>query len=66
MTCCARPSFHTARYKWPMFVRDGEPQVEKINRICLNCYTHWAGTAGEEIQYTRKEWDALLEETMKT
>jgi hypothetical protein len=49
-----------------MFVRDGEPQVEKINRICLNCYTHWAGTAGEEIQYTRKEWDALLEETMKT
>ena len=66
MTCCAKPSFHTEYYKWPLWIREGEPQVDKINRACVNCGTHWAGTVGEEKQYTRKEWDALMEETMKT
>ena len=65
MTCCPKPSHHTERYLWPLWVRDGEPQVQKVNRVCLNCGTHWAGTDGEEVRYSRKEWDILMEDTFK-
>lgn len=63
MTCCAKPKLHTEYYKWPLFHGEDTP-VQKMNRVCLNCYTHWAGTVGEEQQYSRKEWDAMMMETM--
>lgn len=49
-TCCKAPEIFRSDY------RDGERPVE--NRSCLKCGHHWWG--GKE--YTRKEWDALMEE----
>lgn len=59
--CCAKPSIHTMDYKWPMFAKLDEPVVTKINRVCVHCYAHWFGEEGSVKQYTRAEWDALLQ-----
>lgn len=67
--CCDKQSIATMDYQWPIF---GEPKETKVNRVCLNCYTHWAGSVGythwagsvgSVVQYTRKEWDALVSDT---
>lgn len=58
--CCAKPSVAVMDYQWPVF---GEPQEMKVNRVCLNCGAHWAGYVEEVAQFTRKEWDALMEKT---
>ncbi|MBC7752471.1 MAG: hypothetical protein H7Z73_12310 [Candidatus Saccharibacteria bacterium] len=41
----------------------GEPTM--INRVCLNCYTHFYGLVGEVKTYTRKEWDDYLDRNLK-
>ena len=33
-----------------------------VNRICLNCKEHWHGSNDDVTRYTRREWDAWLEE----
>lgn len=35
--------------------------AEHVNRQCLSCGAHWYGPAGEVQQYTRAEWDRVLE-----
>ncbi len=60
MSCCARPSIQPMDYKFPIFANPDE-QVTKINRICLRCFAHWFGVDGDVKQYTRKEWDELME-----
>lgn len=58
--CCAKPSIAVMDHKWPVF---GDALEMKVNRVCLNCFAHWAGSIGSVVQYTRKEWDALMEQT---
>lgn len=58
--CCHHPAIQTMDYKYPVFAEFSE-QVTKINRICLRCYTHWFGVEGDVKQFTRKEWDAMIE-----
>ena len=58
--CCDRPSIAVMDYKWPVF---GEATEIKVNRVCLHCYAHWAGVVGSVVQYTRKEWNALMDKT---
>lgn len=31
-----------------------------VNRLCCKCYQHWAGPVGDVTEYTRAEWEALL------
>jgi hypothetical protein len=56
-TCCVRPSVVTMDY-----TADG---VRKTNRCCTKCYTHWFGAPGEVREYTRKEWDGLMETAIR-
>ena len=65
MKCCNRPSIHTMDYLWPLFPSDGEQKVTKINRVCTNCFAHWFGVEGEVKQYTRAEWDVMLNESFE-
>jgi hypothetical protein len=59
--CCSRPSIAKMDYKWPVFDAP-EKQVMKVNRVCLHCFAHWFGVEPDVKQYTRKEWDAMMEE----
>jgi cytochrome c5 len=33
-----------------------------VNRVCLRCRMHWHGVDGAVREYTRAEWDRVLEE----
>ena len=57
MMCCNRPSIQTMDYLWPIF---GDEQENRINRVCMNCFAHWAGAEDDITQYTKNEWDALI------
>lgn len=61
--CCNRKSVAVMDYKWRVF---GEPKEIKVNRVCLNCGAHWAGSIGEVVQYTKKDWDVLMNDTFST
>ena len=61
MTCCNRPSIanfdHTKNYF-------GEyPDVKIVNRVCVRCYRHWYGPEGEVKEFSRAEWDKLINES---
>jgi hypothetical protein len=32
------------------------------NRVCTLCWSHWHGPSDNITRYTRKEWDALMED----
>lgn len=48
--CCAKPNIVSLQ------VTD-----EIINRVCLQCLTHWYGDPVNPEKYTRKEWDLKME-----
>lgn len=56
-SCCSNQSIAVMDYRWPEF---SEQQEIKVNRVCLSCCTHWAGVVSDVKQYTRKEWDAYV------
>lgn len=58
--CCKRPAIATMDYvkHSPANWNCGEP---RINRVCTTCWTHWFGEPNEVKQFTRAEWDRLLE-----
>lgn len=43
------------------FVVNGDVQVPYVNRMCVNCKTHWHGPESDVTEYTAREWDALME-----
>ena len=62
--CCDRQSLAIMDYTWPMFknqLEEGEIQQTKINRLCMHCFAHWFGTEGDVKQYTKAEWNAMVE-----
>jgi len=38
----------------------------RVNRVCMNCYTHWSGSPDSIQQYTKAQWDKLLEGSLTT
>ena len=38
------------------------PVRQVVNRVCLKCGSHWYGEECQVKQYTRKEWDAMMNE----
>lgn len=52
--CCHRPSIANMDH----VKRGGVEAMPMVNRICLNCYSHWYGNDGVAVvQFTRKSWD---------
>lgn len=43
---------------WPDY-----PAEQHVNRCCRKCWQHWAGPVGAVNEYTKAEWDALLDAT---
>lgn len=56
--CCDKPDIVNMDYRTPGQLGESFVPVWIENRVCLTCKTYW--WAGK--QYTRKEWDALMEE----
>ena len=40
------------------FKSDGEPWV---NRMCVNCETHWYGPEYDVLPYNKHMWNAMME-----
>lgn len=59
--CCDRQSLAIMDHKWPLFVNNDEGRIVKVNRMCMRCYTHWAGNEGDVKKFTKAEWNALIE-----
>lgn len=58
-SCCNRPSVADLDHK-KYFQDNAAGYIEITSRVCLNCYTHWYGPAGNVKKYTSKEWDAWM------
>jgi hypothetical protein len=52
--CCDRPAVVVMDYT--------AENVRKVNRVCTRCWTHWHGLEGSVRQYTKKQWDTLIED----
>jgi hypothetical protein len=55
---CKRPAI--ANMDHVLFDAEDGSRREMVNRCCLHCGQHWAGEKGDVREYTRKEWDDLL------
>jgi hypothetical protein len=53
-TCCKRQQIERMDH-----VTSAEGRV---HRVCTRCWTHWYGQLGAVTKYSRKQWDAFLEE----
>jgi len=55
-TCCKKPNIQVFDY-W-----DDLPGLRErtVNRVCLNCKTHWFGDSDNPTRYTKQEWDRRL------
>jgi hypothetical protein len=53
--CCNKVSIANLDYK--TFNMENGTAVEKVNRLCMNCYQHWATIDDEVKEFNRKEWD---------
>ena len=50
--CCKKPSVANLDHK-----KGFEPEVvNMVNRVCLNCKTHWYGPEGDVSEFTSKQW----------
>lgn len=57
--CCK--SYVVAIFDYRVADADRAARGEKIvNRMCLKCYRHWHGELDKVREYTRVEWDALM------
>ena len=53
--CCDRPSVVVMDYTT-------SDRGRVTNRVCTLCWSHWHGPSDNITRYTRKEWDALMED----
>ena len=60
--CCERPAVSSLDHT--VFHADRTTE-ERVNRICLVCRTHWYGPPEAVKQYTRAEWDELMESALR-
>lgn len=60
--CCERPAVSSLDHTVHHADRTTE---ERVNRICLACRAHWYGPPEAVKQYTRTEWDKLMESAMR-
>lgn len=61
--CCAKQSIANMDHVSFNSMFNSKEKEMMVNRMCMNCYTHWAGLVDSVKQYTRKEWDALMNDT---
>jgi len=52
--CCDKPSIVNMDYR--------KDSLKMVNRCCTNhqCHAHWFGPLGEIKKYTKKQWDAWM------
>lgn len=62
--CCDRQALFVMDYKWPNFAPP-EEQVIKINTMCTRCQKHWFGTEEDLREFTGKEWEKYVSESLK-
>jgi hypothetical protein len=60
--CCERPAVSSLDHTVSHVDRTVE---ERVNRICLMCGAHWYGPPEAVKQYTRAEWDELMESALR-
>lgn len=60
MTCCKNPDVKNLD-GWTGWLPGMGTRI--VNRVCLKCKTHWHGYGDDVREYTRQEWDQLLEES---
>jgi hypothetical protein len=63
MQCCNKPKVSALNDIRTSINEEGRFHTEPwVNKICLNCYSHWYGAPESPKFYTRKEWDAWINE----
>jgi hypothetical protein len=61
MTCCQNPNITTPHAEIYAINDAGRYEaIPFINRLCLNCLTHWYGPPDALVTYSRREWDAYV------
>jgi len=60
--CCERPAVSSLDHT--VFHVDRTTE-ERVNRVCLKCGAHWYGPPEAVKQYTRAEWDSLMESALR-
>jgi hypothetical protein len=60
MTCCQKQNVANMDHLRYVVSDKGYEGSARVNRVCLNCLTHWYGTATRVRKYRGTEWDAML------
>lgn len=69
--CCSKPSIQSMDYTMyrdeggglTLWNETGDyPLVKMVNKVCLNCFEHWAGPEDAVVRYSKKSWGKQVEE----